>query len=52
MSSKPGTLVIFRLPRGELSEAVSTLLGSAVITRVWFAALSRYERFPVLLFVD
>jgi len=49
---KPGTLIIFRLPRGELSEAVSTLLGSAVITRVWFAVLSRDERFPVLLFVD
>lgn len=47
-----GTLVIFRLPRGELSETVSTLLGSAVITRLWFAALSRDERFPVLLFVD
>lgn len=46
------TLVIFRLPRGELSEMVSTLLGSAVITRVWFAALSRGRHFPVILFID
>ncbi|WP_290596522.1 MULTISPECIES: type IV secretory system conjugative DNA transfer family protein [unclassified Archaeoglobus] len=49
---KERVLVIFRLPRGELSEAVSTLLGSAVITRVWFAALSRGGRFPVVLFLD
>ncbi|WP_456330740.1 type IV secretion system DNA-binding domain-containing protein [Archaeoglobus sp.] len=46
------TLVIFRLPRGELSEMVSTLLGSAVITRVWFSVLSRNRNFPVILFID
>ncbi|RLG37229.1 MAG: hypothetical protein DRO01_07365, partial [Thermoproteota archaeon] len=49
---KPGTLVIFRLSKGELSEMVSTLLGSAVITKLWFAVLSREEHFPVILAMD
>jgi len=49
---KPGMLVIFRLSKGELSEMVSTLLGSAVITKLWFAVLSREECFPVILVMD
>ncbi|OYT34365.1 hypothetical protein B6U96_13070, partial [Archaeoglobales archaeon ex4484_92] len=49
---KPGRLVIFRLSKGELSEAIAALLGSAVITQLWFAAISRKERFPVILVVD
>ena len=49
---KPRRLVIFRLSKGELSEAIAALLGSLVITQLWFAAISRKERFPVVLIVD
>ncbi|WP_148212093.1 type IV secretory system conjugative DNA transfer family protein [Ferroglobus placidus] len=49
---KPGSLVIFRLSRGEISEAVSSLLGSAIITQTWLHAISRESRFLVILFID
>lgn len=47
---KEGRLIIWRLPKGELSEINSILLGSTVITKTWFNSMSR--RTPVFLAID
>jgi hypothetical protein len=51
---KPNRLVIWRLPKGELSEMNSGLIGSALITKLWLTIVSRTraDRTPVLLAID
>ncbi len=50
----PRKLIIFRLSKGELSETNSALIGSTVITKLWFYASSRgkEERIPIFLAID
>lgn len=45
-------LVVFRLPKGELSEINTLLIGSTIITKTWFFAISREKRFPIILAID
>lgn len=47
-------LIIFRLSKGELSETNSALIGSTVITKLWFYAVSRQkeERIPIFAAID
>lgn len=51
---KPNTLVIWRLPKGELSEMNAGLIGSALITKIWLNIVSklREDRKPVFLVID
>ena len=51
---KPNRLVIWRLPKGELSEMNAGLIGSALITKLWLTIVSRErkERAPVFLAID
>ncbi len=51
---KPNTLVIWRLPKGELSELNAGLIGSALITKIWLNIVSkiREDRKPVFLAID
>ena len=51
---KPNTLVIWRLPKGELSELNAGLIGSALITKIWLTVVSkvREDREPVFLAID
>ncbi len=50
----PRKLIIFRLSKGELSETNSALIGSTVITKLWFHAASKgkEERIPIFLAID
>lgn len=48
---EPERLIVFRLPKGELSEMISVLIGSAVITKLWYISMSG-KSFPVILAVD
>lgn len=51
---KPGKLVVWRLSKGELSEMNAGLIGSALITKLWLAILSRKmeNRKPLFLAID
>jgi len=51
---KPNRLVIWRLPKGELSEMNAGLIGSALITKLWLTIVSRErkDRTPVFLAID
>jgi len=51
---KPNRLVIWRLPKGELSELNAGLIGSALITKLWLTIVSRQrkDRSPVFLAID
>ncbi len=51
---EPGKLVIWRLPKGELSEMNSGMIGSALITKLWLSVLSRERksRTPLFLAID
>jgi hypothetical protein len=51
---KPGKLVIWRLAKSELTEMNMGIIGSAVITKLWFycAARKRSERNPLMLVID
>ncbi|MCK4430563.1 MAG: hypothetical protein KAW19_04600 [Candidatus Aminicenantes bacterium] len=51
---KPNRLVIWRLPKGELSEMNAGLIGSALITKLWLTVVSRERssRSPVFLAID
>jgi DNA helicase HerA-like ATPase len=51
---EPGRLVVWRLSKGELSEMNAGLIGSALITKLWLAILSRKseKRFPLFLAID
>jgi len=48
----PKRLIIFRLPKGELSEIISVLLGSTIIAKLWYIAMSRENYFPIILAID
>lgn len=51
---RPNRLVIWRLPKGELSELNAGLIGSALITKLWLTVVSRERssRSPVFLAID
>lgn len=51
---QPGKLVIWRLAKSELTEINMSMIGSAVITKLWFhcAARKKSERNPILLVID
>lgn len=51
---EPGKLVVWRLPKGELSEMNAGLVGSALITKLWLTVLSRNieSRMPMFLAID
>jgi DNA helicase HerA-like ATPase/DNA-binding PadR family transcriptional regulator len=50
----PNKLVVWRLPKGELSEMNAGLIGSALITKLWLTIVSRERdsRSPVFLAID
>lgn len=48
----PKRLIVFRLPKGELSEIISVLLGSTIIAKLWFIAMSKEKSFPIILAID
>jgi len=48
----PKKLIVFRLPKGELSEIISVLIGSTIVTKLWFSAMSRSKDFPIILAID
>ncbi|MGQ9469762.1 MAG: type IV secretory system conjugative DNA transfer family protein, partial [Nitrososphaerales archaeon] len=51
---KPKKLVIWRLAKAEITELNMQMIGSALITKLWFycASRPREERNPVLLVID
>ncbi len=53
---RPGSLVLIRLPKGELGESVLRLLAPAIVLRLWFYVLERAargeERTPIYVVVD
>jgi hypothetical protein len=51
---KPGRLVIWRLAKGELSETNMSLIGSGLVTKIWYHIISKgmAERVPLLLVAD
>ena len=53
---RPGSLVLIRLPKGELGESVLRLLAPAIVLRLWFYVLERAarggERTPIYVIVD
>jgi DNA helicase HerA-like ATPase/DNA-binding MarR family transcriptional regulator len=51
---KPKKLVIWRLAKAEITEMNMQMIGSALITKLWFycASRPREERNPVLLVID
>ncbi len=51
---EPNRLVIWRLPKGELSEMNAGLIGSALVTKLWLTVVSRERgsRSPVFLAID
>lgn len=51
---QPNKLVIWRLSKGELSEMNMSLIGSGVITKIWYHIISKgmHERIPLLLVAD
>ncbi|MGQ9469666.1 MAG: type IV secretion system DNA-binding domain-containing protein, partial [Nitrososphaerales archaeon] len=51
---KPRKLVIWRLAKAEITELNMQMIGSALITKLWFycASRPREERNPVLLVID
>jgi len=48
----PKRLIAFRLPKGELSVIISVLIGSTIIIKLWFSAMSRDKDFPIILAID
>jgi hypothetical protein len=52
--TQPGTLVIWRLAKAELTEVTMGMIGSAIITKLWFtsAARKQIERSPIFLVID
>ncbi|MEB3860644.1 MAG: type IV secretion system DNA-binding domain-containing protein, partial [Desulfurococcales archaeon] len=53
---RPGSLVVFRLPKGELGEGILQLLAPAIVLKLWFYVLERAmlgrERTPVFVVID
>ncbi len=51
---RPGQLVIWRLPKGELSETNMSLIGSTLVTKLWYHVVSKgiEERVPMLAAID
>jgi len=51
---QPGKLVVWRLPKGELSDMNTGLIGSALITKLWLTGVSRQrdKRTPVFVCID
>jgi len=51
---KPSRLVIWRLPKGELSSFNMTLIASSIVTKLWFHIINRPrdKRNPIFLFID
>lgn len=50
--TKEGRLVIWRLPKAHLTQPLLELIGTGIITKLWFWVVSRQERSPVLLMID
>jgi len=51
---QPGKVVIWRLSKAELTEQNMQMIGSAIITKLWFhcASRARDHRTPILLAID
>jgi len=51
---KPGNIVVWRISKGELSEVNTGMIGSAIISKIWFHTISkeRPERTAHLMFID
>jgi len=51
---QPGKIVVWRLAKAEITEMNMQMIGSAIMTKLWFfcAARAREDRNPVLLVID
>lgn len=50
--TQEGKLVIWRLPKASLTQPMLELIGTGIITKLWFWVASRQKRNPILLMID